>query len=45
MTFLLTRVSHLRHMGISVVQKSRGDMDKVIAGLHDSLKEARASKQ
>ena len=42
---LFTRVSHLRHMGISVVQQSRGDIDKIIDSLRDSLAEARASKQ
>ena len=34
----------LRHMGISVVQQSRGDIDKIIDSLRDSLEEARASK-
>ena len=38
-------ISHLRHMGVSVVQQSRGDIDKIIDSLRDSLEEARASKQ
>ncbi|KAI8974542.1 PLP-dependent transferase [Trametes punicea] len=32
------------HMGVSVVDKSRGDIDKVIAALKESLAEAKASK-
>jgi len=42
---LLTRAYHLRHMGISVVQQSRGDIDKIIGSLRDSLEEARANKR
>jgi hypothetical protein len=44
-TLLLTCISRPRHMGLSVVQQSRGDIDKVINSLRDSLQEARASKQ
>jgi len=32
------------HMGVSVVDQSRGDIDKVIAGLKESLNEANAEK-
>ncbi|KAI0658012.1 PLP-dependent transferase [Cubamyces menziesii] len=32
------------HMGVSVVDKMRGDIDKVIAALKESLAEAKASK-
>jgi len=39
------RYFRIGHMGISVVQTSRGDVDKVIDGLRDSLREALASKQ
>lgn len=31
-------------MGVSVVDKTRGDIDKVIAALKESLAEAKASK-
>lgn len=41
---LLTSVSHLRHMGVSVVQQSRGDIEKIIDSLRDSLEEAQRSK-
>jgi len=40
----LTCASNLRHMGISAVQQSRGDIDKIIESLRDSLEEARANK-
>lgn len=43
--FAHSYISRLSHMGVSVVQKSRGDIDKVIDGLRDSLKEARECKQ
>lgn len=33
------------HMGISVVDKQRGDIDKVISSLQEALQEARASKE
>ncbi|OJA19782.1 hypothetical protein AZE42_03997 [Rhizopogon vesiculosus] len=33
------------HMGVSVVDSSRGDIDKVISALQETLAEARASKQ
>ncbi|KAF9786416.1 PLP-dependent transferase [Thelephora terrestris] len=39
------RYFRIGHMGISVVKNSRGDMDKIIDSLRDSMKEARASKQ
>jgi len=39
------RYFRIGHMGISVVQKSRGDINKIIDSLRDSLKEAWASKQ
>lgn len=32
------------HMGISVVNKERGDIDKVISSLKEALAEAQASK-
>lgn len=32
-------------MGITAVQKERGDVDRVLAALKDSLNEAYASKQ
>lgn len=32
------------HMGVSVVQPERGDLDKVITGLKESLADAKASK-
>lgn len=32
-------------MGISVVDKQRGDIDKVINSLQEALQEARASKE
>jgi alanine-glyoxylate transaminase/serine-glyoxylate transaminase/serine-pyruvate transaminase len=32
-------------MGISVVDKQRGDIDKVISSLQEALQEARASKK
>jgi len=38
------RYFRIGHMGISVVQQSRGDIDKIIDSLRDSLEEARASK-
>ncbi|OAX38983.1 PLP-dependent transferase [Rhizopogon vinicolor AM-OR11-026] len=33
------------HMGVSVVDPSRGDIDKVISAMQETLAEARASKQ
>jgi len=38
------RYFRIGHMGLSVVQQSRGDIDKIITSLRDSLEEARASK-
>lgn len=34
-----------RHMGVTVVNKERGDLDKLTAALKDSVREAVASKQ
>ena len=34
-----------RHMGVSVVDSSRGDIDKIISAVQETLAEARASKQ
>lgn len=33
-----------RHMGVTAIDKQRGDVDKVIAALKESLAEAKASK-
>jgi alanine-glyoxylate transaminase/serine-glyoxylate transaminase/serine-pyruvate transaminase len=36
---------HNRHMGITAVDSQRGDIDKIISSLKDSLVEAEASKK
>jgi hypothetical protein len=40
-----TILSTKRHMGTTVVDKQRGDIDKVITALKESLEEALASKK
>ena len=33
------------HMGLTAIDASRGDIDKIISALGDSLQEARAAKE
>jgi hypothetical protein len=43
--YLPTEISRLRrHMGVSVVDSNRGDLDRVIAGIIKAIKEAKAEK-
>lgn len=38
------KLYQLRHMGISVVNSERGDIDRVIAGITKAVGEAKAEK-